>query len=249
MTLHPLAANFGAVADSYERGRPDYPPAVVGAIAGELGLRPGARVLDLAAGTGKLTRALVTAGFDVVAVEPQAELRARLEAVLAPERIHEGTAEAIPLADGSVEAVTVADGFHWFRADEALEEIRRVLAPGGGIALITTFPEWNALPCAEEFLKLISEQRPEHPFIDGPSWRDSVEAAGGWVEPREIRVISNQPSDPEQIVEHVRSMSWIAALPESEREARTEKIEELVAGATMPEELPVHSLIGLASLG
>jgi SAM-dependent methyltransferase len=248
VALHPLAASFGAVADSYERGRPDYPPAVVGAVTAELGLRPGAQVLDLAAGTGKLTRALLAAGLDVVAVEPQAELRARLEAVLPAERIHDGTAEAIPLADGSVDAVTVADGFHWFSADEALEEIRRVLAPGGGIALITTFPDWSGASWAEEFGNLVNELRPEHPYIDGPPWSDAVEAAGGWTEPREVRVTSNHPSDPARIVEYFRSMSWIAALPDGERDARTREVEQLVENGTMPPELPVHSVIGLSSL-
>ena len=70
MTLHPLAEQFASIADVYERGRPEYTPAVVGVLAAELGLAPGAPVLDLAAGTGKLTRALVAAGLGVVAVEP-----------------------------------------------------------------------------------------------------------------------------------------------------------------------------------
>ena len=75
MALHPLAAQFASVADVYERGRPEYAPAVVGALAAELGISPGVPVLDPAAGTGKLTRPLLAAGLDVVAVEPQAPLR------------------------------------------------------------------------------------------------------------------------------------------------------------------------------
>ena len=97
MTLHPLAEQFAALAQVYERGRPGYPPAVVGAIGAELGLAPGARVLDLAAGTGKLTRALVAGGFDVVAVEPIESLRAILIGIVGAERVHDGVAEAIPL--------------------------------------------------------------------------------------------------------------------------------------------------------
>ncbi len=248
VALHPLAASFGAVADSYERGRPDYPPAVVGALVAELGLGPRARVLDLAAGTGKLTRALVAAGLDVVAVEPQAELRAKLEAVLPAERIHDGTAEAIPLADAAVEAVTVADSFHWFRAEEALAEIRRVLTPAGGLAALTTFPDWSDTSWAEEFGNLVSELRPEHPFFDGPAWSETVIAAGGWTEPREVRVIAPQPSRPERIVELFRSMSWVAALPDDEREIRTAEVTELIEGGTMPPELPINFVIGLASL-
>ena len=247
MALHPLAARFGEVADSYERGRPDYPPAVVGALVAELGLGSDARVLDLAAGTGKLTRALVAADLDVVAVEPQAELRAKLEAVLPAEGVLDGTAEEIPLADDSREAVTVADGFHWFRAEEAVEEIRRVLSPAGGLAVLTTIPDWSGASWADELGNLINDLRPEHPFFDGPSWREALTAAGGWTEPREITVTAAQPSQPERIVELFRSMSWVAALPDDEREARTAQVAELVGAGTMPAELPIHFIVGLSA--
>src|SRR5262249_50379019 len=90
VTLHPLAEQFGSVADAYERGRPEYPPAVAGALAAELQLAPGARVLDLGAGTGKLARALLAAGLDVIAVEPQAELRALLAENVGRERALDG---------------------------------------------------------------------------------------------------------------------------------------------------------------
>ncbi|HEX3452530.1 MAG TPA: hypothetical protein VHS26_04450, partial [Solirubrobacteraceae bacterium] len=90
MSLHPLAESFAAVADEYERGRPDYPPAVVGALAAELGLARGATVLDLAAGTGKLTRALLAGGLNVLAVEPQAALRDVLAQRIGAERVHDG---------------------------------------------------------------------------------------------------------------------------------------------------------------
>src|SRR4051812_47471917 len=99
MALHQLGSGFASVADAYESGRPDHPPAVAGALAAELGLAAGARVLDLAAGTGKLTRSLLGAGLDVVAVEPSPALCERLAAAIGSERVLEGSAEAIPLAD------------------------------------------------------------------------------------------------------------------------------------------------------
>ena len=95
--LHPLAQQFASVADAYERGRPEYAPAVIGAIAAELGIGPGDRVLDLAAGTGKLTRALVAYGFEVTAVEPLEPLRVVLGDKVPAARAREGVAEAIPL--------------------------------------------------------------------------------------------------------------------------------------------------------
>src|SRR3954449_6197274 len=123
VALHPLAQQFASVADVYERGRPDYTPAVVGALAAELGIAPGARVLDLGAGTGKLARALLAFGLDVVAVEPQGALREVLAVGIGGQRVLEGTAEEIPLPDQSVAAVTVADAFHWFDQSMALAEI------------------------------------------------------------------------------------------------------------------------------
>jgi ubiquinone/menaquinone biosynthesis C-methylase UbiE len=107
-------------------------------------------VLDLAAGTGKLTRALLAAGLDVVAVEPQASLRELSVESVDEERIGDGVAEMIPLGDGSVDAVTVADGFHWFDHEVALAEIRRVLRPGGGLALLSTFPDWSGASWAHD---------------------------------------------------------------------------------------------------
>src|SRR4051794_27798903 len=104
MELHPLAAQFADVAENYELGRPEYPQGVVEL----LGLSPGARVLDLAAGTGKLTRVLRAGGLDVVPVEPLPRLRARIPGAV------DGRAEAIPLDDASVDAVTIGDAWHWF---------------------------------------------------------------------------------------------------------------------------------------
>jgi SAM-dependent methyltransferase len=248
MSLHPLAERFASVADAYERGRPEYPPAAVGALAAELSLRSGARVLDLAAGTGKLSRALVAAGIDVVAVEPQASLREVLIARIGADRVREGFAEAIPVPDASVDAVTVADAFHWFDQAPALVEIRRVLRPGGGLAVVSMVPDWSGTSWAHELGTLVAEGRPEHPYFDGPPWRDAVRAAGGWSEPREVRVTTVQPAVPAKIVDHLASMSWIAAMPDDERAATLERMRVLVESGETPDELPIHVVIGLAEL-
>jgi SAM-dependent methyltransferase len=247
VALHPLAGHFAAVAGEYERGRPDYAPAVVGALAAELGLTRGSRVLDLAAGTGKLTRALVAAGLDVVAVEPQAPLRDALASNVGAERVRDGLAEAIPLADASVDAVTVADAFHWFDAQPALVEIRRVLRPAGGLAVLATAPDWGGATWAHDIGRLIMRLRPEHPHFDGPSWKDAVRAAGGWTNPRELRVSTSAPADPERIVDHVASMSWMAAMPGAERAETLAEVAALIGAGETPPELGLHVLIGLTS--
>ncbi|HEX3510553.1 MAG TPA: methyltransferase domain-containing protein [Solirubrobacteraceae bacterium] len=248
MTLHPLAARFGAVADAYERGRPDYTPAVVGAIAAELGLAPGARVLDLAAGTGKLTRALIAGGFDAVAVEPQAQLREHLAAAVGAERALDGVAEAIPLADGEVAAVTVADAFHWFDAPRALMEIERVLAPGGGLAVLVTLPDWRGASWGDALGRMIAEARPEHPQFDGTPWQESVRARSAWTEPREIGITIPQSASLQRTLDYLSSISWVAALDEGERAAMLSRAATLIEEGEMPLETRLHVNIGLSRL-
>ncbi len=248
MSLHPLAARFAEVADVYERGRPDYPPAVGGAIAAELCVPPGGPVLDLAAGTGKLTRALLGAGLDVVAVEPQAEMREILAASIGEDRVREGLAEAIPLADGSVCAVTVADGFHWFDHARALAEIARVLRPRGGLAVLTTAPDLADASWAHELGELVAGLRPSHPHFDGPAWQDAVRAAGTWSEPRELRVTSTYPVSVERLIDWIASFSWVAAMPDAQRSDMLSRARALIDAGETPLELPIHFAIGLAQL-
>ncbi|HEX8802631.1 MAG TPA: class I SAM-dependent methyltransferase, partial [Acidimicrobiales bacterium] len=139
--VNPAALGFDANAGDYERGRPSYPAEAVALVVGRGGIGPGRRVLDLAAGTGKMTRLLLPTGADVVAVEPVAGMRAALERLAAASpglEVLDGTAENLPLPDGSVDAVTVAQAFHWFDPPVALAEMRRVLRPGGHLFLV-----WN----------------------------------------------------------------------------------------------------------
>jgi SAM-dependent methyltransferase len=126
-----VGRTFGRVAESYERLRPEYPAAAVDRALAGLGLGPGATVLDLAAGTGKLTRPLAARVGHVIAVEPDGEMRAYLDGDARP-----GVAEDIPVGDGEVDAVFVGDAFIWFDPEPALAEIVRVLNPGGGLALL-----------------------------------------------------------------------------------------------------------------
>jgi ubiquinone/menaquinone biosynthesis C-methylase UbiE len=123
---------FGRVADAYARTRPPYQAAAIERAAAELRLGPDATVLDLAAGTGNLTRALRERFAHVIAVEPDEGMRARFAG-----EILAGAAEEIPLADDSVEAVFVGEAYHWFDHARALPEIARVVRPGGGLAVLS----------------------------------------------------------------------------------------------------------------
>jgi SAM-dependent methyltransferase len=142
------ARSFGAAAEAYERARPGYPEAAIDWLVPE-----GARtVLDLGAGTGKLTRSLVGDGVEVVAVEPLAEMRAKLAAALPEVRALEGTAEAIPLEDDSVDAITVAQAWHWVDPERATAEAARVLRPGGTLGLV-----WNRRDERVDWVRRVGE--------------------------------------------------------------------------------------------
>jgi ubiquinone/menaquinone biosynthesis C-methylase UbiE len=141
LTGDRFASAFGVAAQEYERGRPRYPAAAIDALADAFGLGPGSVVVDLAAGTGKLTRDLVGRFGRVIAVEPLPEMRDQLARGGPGTTILEGTAESIPLDDGTADAVLVAQAFHWFDGLRALEEIARVLRPRGGLGLL-----WNTTP-------------------------------------------------------------------------------------------------------
>jgi len=244
--LHPLAQSFASVADEYERGRPDYPQAAVGAFAFEFGLstRPPARVLDLAAGTGKLSRALVAGGFDVVAVEPLESLRTcwpRRSAATASR----GHGRADPLPDAWADAVTVADAFHWFDHPVALAEIRASCA-GGGLAVISMVARLERRQLgARARDALVRPPARARPFFDGPPWHETVAATGGFGPHREVRVTTQEPTSPERVENHLASMSWLAALDEGPRAEFRAQVRAIIGGGEMPPVLPQHVNIGL----
>ena len=122
---------FGQGAAAYERGRPGYPAEAIRWLVADLRLDPGRTVLDVGAGTGKLTRELVSSGATVVAVEPVPAMRAVLEQAVPAARALEGTAEALPIADASVDAIVAGSAFHWFDGPAAVAEFHRVLRAGG----------------------------------------------------------------------------------------------------------------------
>jgi SAM-dependent methyltransferase len=229
--IHESAARgFACAPEEYERGRPSYTDEVVAHLADVLGLRPGRRVLDLAAGTGKLTRALVPTGATVIAVEPVAEMRAKLEETVPEAEVLAGTAEAIPLGEGSVDGVAVGQAFHWFRGDEALAEIHRLLRPRGRLALV-----WNGrderVPWVAGLTRIMEPHRGDAPAYRTGAWRQAFDRSERFGPLEERRFRLEHELDPEGVVARVLSVSFIAALPADEKEAVAARVRTLLASA------------------
>lgn len=237
MAIHRSAHGFDAAAGDYERARPDYPDEAVRWLAERLDLRAGRTVLDLAAGTGKLTRVLAGTGARVVAVEPVAGMRARLAGMLAEGDVLDGTAEDLPLADCSLDAVTVAQAFHWFDGDRALAEIHRVTREGGRLAVLyNRRPLEHPLQAALE--AIVAPHRGDTPSHRSRRWRDALDRSRLWAPGDELEIEHVDHLDREGVVARVASMSFIASLPAERRDEVREQVRALVAEHREPVALP-----------
>ena len=214
MTGLDRARSFGAAVGAYELGRPGYAAAhITWLLDGVRG-----RVLDLAAGSGKLTRVVTDLGFDAVAVDPDEQMLSRVEA---PSIV--GTAEAIPLPDGSVSAVTVGQAWHWFDPDAAGAEIARVLTPGGRLGLV-----WNIRDVRHPFVATLAEvmgPSPAEAMMDA----DAVQPVPGFADFERRRFESVRMITPEALEALVTSRShWLVASPAT-RAAVLSDVRQLVA--------------------
>jgi SAM-dependent methyltransferase len=240
----------GAVA-AYERGRPGYPPEAVAELVRVLGLASGATVLDLAAGTGKLTRQLLATGAALLAVEPVAAMRERLARVLVPGPgdasggpppwVVGGTAEAIPVRDGSLDAVTVGQAFHWFDGSRAVAELHRVLRPGGRLGLI-----WNvrdeSQPSVAAITAILDRHAGDAPRYRDGRWRAAFAAADGFTPLSERAFRHLHHLDRAAVLDRFASISFIAALPDAERARVLAEIDQVIAADPS---LAGQDLIGL----
>ena len=210
------AASFGAAAAAYERARPTYPAAAVDWLV------PAAarRVLDLGAGTGKMTRLLVARGLDVVAVEPSDGMRAALEQAVPSITALGGTAEEIPLPDESVDAIVIAQAWHWVDPVRASVETARVLRPGGRLGLT-----WNIRDTATPWMAELEELLRRH----GESDDDEDPVIGPPFGPMERHTVKwLYPIAPDAVVDLVASRSYIIVMDDHERAAVLDDVRWLV---------------------
>jgi SAM-dependent methyltransferase len=164
----------------------------------------------------------------VVALEPVAERRRQLRALVPGALTVGGQAEALPLATGSADAVVVAQAFHWFDGPAALREIHRVLRRGGGLGLL-----WNqrdeSVPWVRRLTEVVEPYAGGAPRYRSGAWRRAFEATGLFTPLAEARFLNRQVGPPEMVVERIASISFIAALPEQARRRVLEEVRRLLA--------------------
>jgi SAM-dependent methyltransferase len=215
--------SFGTAADAYAAGRPSYPPEALDWV-----VPPAAtRVLDLAAGTGPLSRQLLARGLEVVAVEPLDEMRAHVPAEALALR---GTAEQIPLDDGSVDAVVVGQAFHWFDGPAAMAEIVRVLRPGGTAGLLWLLAD-DSDPLTAQLCDVVADDEMRASIIDpnqAPPYAD-----GTGIATADRRLFTHtEPYDVDRLTAWVLSLSRTILLPDDERAALLERVRAIAPPGT-----------------
>lgn len=226
--LHPAAATgFASSAETYARGRPDYPAALGAWLRETLRLGPGRSVADLGAGTGKFTGLLAATGAAVTAIEPVDAMRARLAASLPGVTALAGSAEAMPLQEGSLDALVCAQAFHWFSTKAALAEIRRVLRVGGRLGLV-----WNVrdedTAWVRELTAIMNAHEGDAPRYHTGAWR-TLFPAEGFGPLHEASFPHGHTGTPEQVIlDRTLSVSFIAALPEVERARVAQDVSDLM---------------------
>lgn len=214
-----LGDSFHLVSDEYDRGRPRYPEEAVKVMVE--GLPDPVDAVDIGAGTGQLSLALVEAGARVTAVEPGAEQRSMLEERLAGQtaRVLDARAEELPLDDSSADLVVCADSFHWLDADRAVAEFRRVLRPGARLCLSSLMPRWDPAPWAEETGAILAPlwKRAEHPLLAGGFRIPDLPEGSGFERDSDREIPFVMHTDRDGLLALFGSWSAVATLPDPER--------------------------------
>ena len=212
MDIRPEALAFGPKANDYEKGRPDYPPSAIAWLIEALGIDSNSTVIDLAAGTGKLTRLLLPTGARVIAIEPVEGMRDVLSSVVPGAEVLEGTAEQMPLPDASADAVTVAQAFHWFRGRGSPGRDPPRPQTGRKVGLI-----WNRRhldqPVQAELARVMESHRGATPSQDSGAWTAAFRETRSFGPLAQEDFPMEQVVDREQLVARVLSVSFMAALP------------------------------------
>lgn len=227
--IHRAAAQgYAAAADTYLRGRPDYPAALLPWLQQQLGLGEQSLALDLGAGTGKFVPSLLASGSRVVAVEPVPQMLQKLHAAFPSVQALIGSAEAIPLADATLDAVVCAQSFHWFATPQALREIRRVLKPGGRLGLVWNMRD-SRVPWVMRLAAIVDRHEDDTPRFRSGQWRRLFPGDGfGPLQEQQFDYVHSGRAD-DVILGRVLSTSFIAALPAAAQADVAAEVRQLIA--------------------
>lgn len=224
---------FGRAAEEYERGRPNYPPEAIDWLSDRLDLGPGRAVVDVGAGTGKLTRALAQTGARLVALEPVSEMRSVLEREVPGAQALAGRAEEIPLSEASVDAVVAGQAFHWFDGPRALAEFHRVLRPGRRLGLI-----WNrrdsSQPLQQAIDEIVERYRSETPAYHSQRWLGVFADNPLFAEAERTQVTFEQTLDADGLVDRITSVSYVSTLDDDTRHRVEEQLRALAETGLEP---------------
>jgi len=228
--VHRVAdSGFDREAVTYDRARPSYPPECVAWFADHLRIAPGRRVLDLAAGTGKFTRLLEPLGARLVAAEPVVGMQAILHERSPSVPVLSCTAEQLPFAAVSLDAITVAQAFHWFDAPVALAEAARTLRAGGRLGLV-----WNARdrsrPHVDALWSIMDRVEKKAPWRKHEEWREAAFTETPYFGPmHEATFHHEQLMTVEEVVDRFRSVSHVAVLDDAAKEAVLDEVRATLA--------------------
>jgi SAM-dependent methyltransferase len=236
MSVHGTARRgFATAAGVYEESRPGYPDEAIGWLADRLGLRAGATVVDLAAGTGKLTRLLTPTAATVIAIEPVDEMRDALRRTTPAADARPGTAERTGLPDSSADAVTVAQAFHWFDGPAAIAEIHRIVRPAGRLALVWNIRDLDD-PVQHAVDDLFRPHRGDTPSHRSGRWRAALDETDLFTTTAKEEFPNIQTLDAESLVRRVASTSFIADLPAPDRDRVLDQVRAIAAD--LPDRFP-----------
>jgi SAM-dependent methyltransferase len=228
--------SFDAAAAEYERHRPEYPEEALRWAVGQLGPEPGARVIDVGAGTGKLTRGLVGLGFEVVAVEPGAPMLHQLRAAVPEVEAIEAPAESIPLPDESADVAFAGQAYHWFDRERAVPELHRVVRAGGGLALLWNW--WDERDPLQRELGPVVGFGGHRPFTE-----EELPGAPWFREIARTVIDSVQDSSPDAVVAHLSTTSIFLTMDADECDRRLAEVREIASRYGDRFNVPRHTFV------
>lgn len=217
---------FGEAADDYEATRPDYPESAIDRMVQELELVRGTTVLDLGAGTGKLTRLLAPSGAQLVALEPVEGMRRTFARTVPGVPVVGGVAEALPFRDASFEAAVAGQAFHWFRGEAALGELARILRPAGRMGLIWNNPD-ESVEWVEGLMRMLERYERGTPRERTGEWRRAFSASTEFGTLHQRMFAHQQWLDRDGFVARIGSTSFLRTLPQKERAEVDDRLRDL----------------------